>query len=45
MADGIDYLLWRHELDDGRVTTLYAVRHPIAATKAGSWLTTMSAPS
>ena len=34
MADGIDYLLWRHELDDGDVTTVYAVRHPIRSTRA-----------
>ena len=34
MADGVEYLLWRHELADGRVTTLYAVRHPLASTRA-----------
>ena len=34
MADGIEYLLWRHELADGRVTTLYAVRHPVASTRS-----------
>ena len=33
MADGIEYLLWRDELADGRVTTLYAVRHPVASTR------------
>jgi hypothetical protein len=33
MADGIEYLLWRHTLADGRVTTLYAVRHPLASTR------------
>jgi len=27
-TDGVEYLLWRHELADGHVTTLYAVRHP-----------------
>ena len=27
-ADGIDYLLWRHALADGEVTTVYAVRYP-----------------
>jgi hypothetical protein len=32
--DGIEYLLWRHELDDGEVTTLYAVRHPLPSTRA-----------
>ena len=31
--DGIEYLLWRHELADGHVTTLYAVRHPRPATR------------
>ena len=34
MADGIEYLLWRHELADGRVTTLYAVRHPLESTRS-----------
>jgi hypothetical protein len=33
MADGIEYLLWRHTLADGRITTLYAVRHPLASTR------------
>jgi hypothetical protein len=33
MADAIEYLLWRHTLDDGEETTLYAVRHPIDATR------------
>jgi Phosphodiester glycosidase len=33
MHDGIEYLLWRHELDDGDVTTVYAVRHPIPSTR------------
>jgi len=28
--DGIEYLLWRRTLADGRVTTLYATRHPRA---------------
>jgi hypothetical protein len=32
-ADGIDYLLWRHELPDGERTTLYAVRHPWPGTR------------
>jgi hypothetical protein len=32
--DGIEYLLWRHALDDGEVTTLYAVRYPIRSTRA-----------
>ena len=32
--DGIEYLLWRHELADGHVTTLYAVRHPRPSTRA-----------
>jgi hypothetical protein len=31
--DGIEYLLWRHELGDGDVTTLYAVRHPRSSTR------------
>jgi hypothetical protein len=34
MADGVEYLLWRHELADGEVTTLYAVRHPRRSTYA-----------
>jgi hypothetical protein len=32
-SDGIEYLLWRHELGGGRVTTLYAVRHPRRSTR------------
>jgi Phosphodiester glycosidase len=28
VPDEIEYLLWRHTLGDGEVTTLYAVRHP-----------------
>ena len=28
-----EYLLWRHELADGKTTTLYAVRHPWPATR------------
>jgi hypothetical protein len=28
MGDGIQYLLWRHTLANGEVTTLYAVRYP-----------------
>jgi hypothetical protein len=28
MRDGIEYLLWRHSLPEGEVTTVYAVRHP-----------------
>ena len=28
-----EYLLWRHELEDGETTTLYAVRHPVADTR------------
>ena len=31
--DGIEYLLWRRTLADGRVTTLYATRHPRATTR------------
>jgi hypothetical protein len=34
MGDGIEYLLWRHALDDGDVTTVYAVRHPARSTRA-----------
>jgi hypothetical protein len=34
MGDGIEYLLWRHALDDGEVTTVYAVRYPIRSTRA-----------
>ena len=33
MAEGVEYLLWRHELADGRVTTLYAIRHQVASTR------------
>jgi hypothetical protein len=32
--DGIEYLLWRHELSDGEVTTLYAVLFPRRSTRA-----------
>ena len=32
-AVGIEYLLWRRTLADGRVTTLYATRHPRASTR------------
>jgi len=32
--DGIEYLLWRHALSDGEVTTLYAVRYPRRSTRA-----------
>ena len=31
--DGIEYLLWRHALADGEVTTLYAVRYPRRSTR------------
>ena len=31
--DGIEYLLWRHTLADGEVTTLYAVRYPRRLTR------------
>ena len=31
-GDGIEYLLWRHVLADGEVTTVYAVRHPLVST-------------
>src|SRR6185436_17134924 len=31
-GDGIEYLLLRHVLADGEVTTVYAVRHPLGAT-------------
>src|SRR5262249_45279237 len=30
--DGIEYLLWRHALADGEVTTMYAVRYPRRST-------------
>jgi hypothetical protein len=33
MGDGIEYLLWRHALADGEVTTLYAVRYPRRSTR------------
>ena len=33
MPDGIEYLLWRHRLPDGEVTTLYAVRYPAGSTR------------
>jgi hypothetical protein len=33
VPDGIEYLLWRHTLADGEVTTLYAVRYPRASTR------------
>ena len=32
--DGIEYLLWRHALGDGDVTTMYAVRYPRRSTRA-----------
>src|SRR5262245_30742779 len=32
--DGIEYLLWRHTLADGEVTTVYAVRYPRESTRA-----------
>src|SRR5215468_8845974 len=32
--DGIEYLLWRHALADGEVTTMYAVRYPRRFTRA-----------
>jgi hypothetical protein len=32
--DGIEYLLWRHALADGEVTTIYAVRYPRRSTRA-----------
>jgi hypothetical protein len=28
-----EYLLWRHALEDGETTTLYAVRHPLPSTR------------
>jgi hypothetical protein len=34
MGDGLEYLLWRHTLADGEVTTLYAVRYPRRSTRA-----------
>jgi len=33
MAMAPEYLLWRHTLADGEVTTLYAVRHPRRSTR------------
>ena len=33
-SDEIEYLLWRHALPDGEVTTVYAVRHPARSTRA-----------
>lgn len=33
MQDGVEYLLWRHTLADGEVTTVYAVRHPSRSTR------------
>ena len=32
-GDGIEYLLWRHALDDGELTTIYAVRYPRRSTR------------
>ncbi len=34
IPDGTEYLLWRHALTDGEVTTLYAVRYPARSTRA-----------
>jgi exopolysaccharide biosynthesis protein len=34
LAPVSEYLLWRHALADGEVTTIYAVRHPIRSTHA-----------
>jgi hypothetical protein len=34
MRDAIEYLLWRHVLPDGEVTTIYAVRYPSRSTRA-----------
>src|SRR5215510_7670176 len=34
MRDGIEFLLWRHALADGDVTTMYAVRYPRRFTRA-----------
>jgi hypothetical protein len=31
--DGVEYLLWRHVLPDGDVTTVYAVRYPRRSTR------------
>jgi len=33
VSDGVEYLLWRHALEDGEVTTVYAVRHPRLSTR------------
>jgi hypothetical protein len=33
IQDRLEYLLWRHALADGEVTTVYAVRHPIRSTR------------
>jgi Phosphodiester glycosidase len=33
-GDGIEYLLWRHALGDGDVTTMYAVRYPRRSMRA-----------
>jgi hypothetical protein len=33
-SDGVEYLLWRHELAGGEVTTVYAVRYPRRSTRA-----------
>jgi hypothetical protein len=32
-SPAIEYLLWRHSLDDGETTTVYAVRCPLARTR------------
>ena len=32
VRDWIEYVLWRHELADGEVTTMYCVRHPRKST-------------
>ncbi len=34
MSDGLEYLLSRHELADGEVTTVYAVRYPLRTMQA-----------
>ena len=33
MDDGLEYILLRHPLDDGSVTTVYAVKHPRRSTR------------
>jgi hypothetical protein len=33
VSDGIEYLLWRQTLADGEVTTVYALRYPLASTR------------